>query len=179
MTCSKPYRRGQAGLAALVMFLGLAALTGCKDQDAEDGRQTPSGFAVPRFISLKYAEVNARSGPSERNRILWTYRANNLPLLVIAETTEWRKVCDPEGGIAWIHRRGTDGVRTVVSTTADAVPIHKKPDDASETVAWLRPRAIAFMDKEKEGWLRIHADGAKGWLRESSVWGTRKNVKCH
>jgi SH3-like domain-containing protein len=162
-----------------MLFLSFAAFTGCKDSDDEGGRPTPSGFAVPRYISLKYSEINARSGPTERNRILWTYRAVHLPLLVIAETSEWRKVCDPEGGVAWIHRRGTDGVRTVVSNASEAVAVHKNPDEASPTVALLRPRSIAFMDKEKNGWLLVHADGEKGWIMESSVWGTQKDIKCH
>ena len=30
---------------------------------AEGPKVTPSGLEVPRYVSLKYAEVNARNGP--------------------------------------------------------------------------------------------------------------------
>jgi SH3-like domain-containing protein len=75
---------------------------------------------VPRYVSLKYGEVNARVGPDEAHRLLWIYKAKGLPVQVVAETREWRRICDPEGNLAWVHKRTTDGRRTAMRVQADA-----------------------------------------------------------
>ena len=98
----------------LLAAFGLCAAT----QGAE--RQTPSGMAVPRYVSLKFDKVNARSGPGDDHKLLFVYKVRGLPLQVIAETSEWRRVCDPEGTLAWVHKRVTDGRRTTMNTTAAA-----------------------------------------------------------
>ena len=82
-------------------------------QTMPDGRPTPSGQPVPRWLSLKSSEVHARFGPGLDHRILWEYRVSGLPVQVIAETTEWRKICDPEGAVAWVHRSVVSSRRSV------------------------------------------------------------------
>ena len=61
-------------------------------------RQTPSGLPVPRYVTLKFDQVNARAGPGDDYPARWVYRVPDLPVQVVAETADWRKVCDPEGG---------------------------------------------------------------------------------
>jgi SH3-like domain-containing protein len=77
-------------------------------------RQTPSGLPVPRYVTLKFDKVNARAGPGDDYPARWVYRVPDLPVQVVAETAEWRKVCDPEGQSAWVHKRTTDGRRSVI-----------------------------------------------------------------
>ena len=69
-------------------------------------RQTPSGLPVPRYVSLKFDVVNARSAPGDDSRLLWIYRAKGLPVQVVAETPEWRRICDPEGGLLVFEIKG-------------------------------------------------------------------------
>ena len=78
-------------------------------------KTTPSGLPVPRYVTLKFGKVNARSGPGDDHRLIWVYQAKGLPVQVVAETAEWRKVCDPEGHTAWVHKRVTDGRRNVIN----------------------------------------------------------------
>jgi SH3-like domain-containing protein len=148
----------------------------CAAQAAE--RQTPSGFEVPRYVTLKFAKVNARSGPGDDHKLLFVYRMRGLPLQVIAETSEWRRVCDPEGQVAWVHRRVTEGRRAVINTTKRPAPILHSPKPGSETVALLNVRAMAELDQCKKGWCRIKVGGAKGWVREGSLWGTAPLPQC-
>ena len=49
---------------------------------------------MPRYVSLKFGEVNGRQGPSEDDKLLWTYHAKGLPVQIIAETAEWRRIID-------------------------------------------------------------------------------------
>ncbi len=141
-------------------------------------RQTPSGYEVPRYITLKFAKVNARAGPGDDHKLLFVYRKRGLPLQVIAETSEWRRVCDQDGQVAWIHKRVTDGRRAVINTSRSPAPLLASPKAGSETAALLNVRAMAELDQCKKGWCRINTDGAKGWVREGSLWGTATRPQC-
>ena len=112
--------RRRIALVGAVLGLGVMASAGAT---MPDGRPTPTGLEVPRWISLKSSHVRARQGPGLDYPILWEYRAAGLPVQVIAETTEWRKICDPDGAVAWIHRTVSSGRRYVFNTTAEEVPI--------------------------------------------------------
>ena len=141
-------------------------------------RPTPSGYPVPRYVTLKFSEVNARAGPGDDHRLLWVYRTRGLPVQVVAETADWRRVCDPEGGKAWVHKRVTDGRRAVLNLEAKRAPLYRKPQAGAATVAFLAPRAMADLDRCEKGWCRIKAPGAAGWMREGAIWGTAEAPQC-
>jgi SH3-like domain-containing protein len=160
----------------LLLTVGMA-LAGC-GASKKDGRVTPSGYPVPRYLSLKFGEVNARAGPSEDSPLRFVYRAKGLPLQVVAETTEWRRVCDPEGNLVWVHKRGVDGVRTVMRTRPEPLALLAEPKAGARTVAFLKAKAIASYVDEKDGWVRISADGASGWAPVDAIWGTAPAQQC-
>lgn len=142
-------------------------------------RPTPSGLPVPRYVILKFDRVNARSGPGDDHRLLWVYAVRNLPVQVVAETAEWRRVCDPEGGLAWVHRRTTDGRRMVMNTQARPVPIlrsEEKPD--AKPRAYLNPRALATLVQCQGDLCRIKVEGVSGWAKASDLWGVAPARQC-
>jgi SH3-like domain-containing protein len=145
---------------------------------AEGPKITPSGLDVPRYVSLKYAEVNARNGPDEAHQLLWIYHAKGLPVQVIAETREWRRICDPEGGVAWVHKRTTDGRRSAMRVQPTNAPLLSAPKTGAKISAYLKGRSIASLDKCEKGWCRLRADGSSGWARESDIWGADPAVQC-
>ena len=155
-------------------------LAGCgegSETDAETLR-SPSGLPVPRWVSLKFDEVNARAGPGDDHRLLWTYRAKGLPVQVINETREWRQVCDPSGGEAWIHKRTTDGRRTVLARGKAEVPLRSGPRDSAGQEAVLAGGAVASLDRCKDGWCRVEAEDVKGWAPETALWGVAEGFAC-
>ena len=162
-------------LGAVAIGLGLMAGAGAT---MPDGRPTPTGLDVPRWVTLKSSRVRARQGPGLDYRILWEYRAAGLPVQVIAETREWRKVCDPEGSIAWIHRTVASGRRTVFNATAVEVPVHTGRSDESPLRARLSARAIVPLDECESGWCRIRARKLRGWVRAGAVFGTEGHPLC-
>ena len=141
-------------------------------------RVTPSGYPVPRYVSLKYGKVNARAGPSEDHRLLWVYRAKGLPLQIIAETTDWRRVCDPQGQAAWVHKRGVDGALTAMRVKPEPLPLRSRPDSAARIQAFLRPQSIASLDRCDKGWCRLKAGGASGWTPRTEIWGALPTAQC-
>ncbi len=139
---------------------------------------TPSGLPVPRYVSTKFREVNARGGPGDDHRMLWTYHAKGLPLQVVAETDEWRRVCDPDRSLSWVHKRTVAESRTVMRTAARDLPLHKRPSDAAPASAVLASRSVARLDRCDRGWCRISADRVSGWVRAGEVWGTEPEAQC-
>ena len=98
---------------------------------------------------------------------------------LIAETLEWRRVCDPEGATAWVHKRVTDGRRTVMNTKAAPALLLRRPRPDSKPAAYLNPKALATLDRCGKGWCKVSADRAAGWIREGELWGTSEAIQCH
>jgi len=155
----------------------LAALTVGGPAAAAD-RPTPSGLPVPRWVTLKFDKVNARKGPGDDHRLLWVYRARGLPVQVVAETAEWRRVCDPDGGLAWVHKRTTDGRRALMNVKPQPVALRRKPKPTAKVSAYLNSRALAALVRCDKGWCRVRAEGASGWVREGELWGAATRPQC-
>lgn len=166
----------RTGRAAAVLALILAA--GFLGGWAPAERQTPSGYPVPRYVTLKFAKVNARAGPGEDHRLRFVYRKRGLPVQVVAETSDWRRVCDPEGHVTWVHKRVTDGRRNVINMGARPAPLFRAPKEATETAAYLNVRALAALVRCDKGWCKVKAGGATGWVREGVLWGTAEAPQC-
>jgi SH3-like domain-containing protein len=172
-------RRGKAAKRAGILAAALALLAAPSVAADKADRPTQSGLPVPRYVSLKFDTVNARSAPGDDARLLWVYHARGLPVQVVAETTDWRRICDPERGLAWVHRRTTDGRRMAMRLKPGPLAMHAKADASSRTVAYLAHRALAELDRcNKDGWCKLKAGHASGWVPASEVWGTAEQPQC-
>lgn len=164
----------------LSTFMGLSAaavLCGASNT-MPDGRPTPTGLEVPRWISLKSSEVRARSGPGLDYRILWEYRAAGLPVQVIAETRHWRKICDPDGSVAWIHRSVASGRRHVFNATPREIAIRASKSETAAVRARLQPRSLVAIDDCEDGWCEVRARKLRGWVAQGAVFGTQGRALC-
>ena len=116
-------------LGALAFSLAACGDHGSEGKDCPPAARTStiSGFCVPRYVSLKRDTVFARKGPGTDYPALWIYRARGMPVQVVGETLDWRRVCDPDGGAVWIHRSMVDGRRTVRILGVTPAPLLRKP----------------------------------------------------
>lgn len=165
-------------LLVLVAFGACAALSSAA-QTMPDGRPTPSGQPVPRWLSLKSDKVRARFGPGLDYRILWVYQVSGLPVQVVAETREWRKICDVNGSVAWVHRSVVSSRRYVMNTSGRETPIHARRSTASPVRARLSPRAIISIDDCEEGWCEVRGRRMRGWVEQSAVFGAQTDLLCN
>jgi len=169
-----------APVKAAGLLTGLAAcllLVGC-DRKGEAECDTPSRLPVPRFVALEYNTINARNGPGEDHRILWTWRAKGMPVEVIAETASWRRVRGPDGAAAWVHKRGLDGSLMVMRVKPAAVALLAEPKAGAKVTAWLRPNAVATLEKSEGDWRKVKASGRSGWVQAGEVWGAGAPTPC-
>jgi len=165
--------------AGLVLLVGFAATAGAAAATVPPkARVTPSGLPVPRYVTLKFDPVNARAGPGDDHRLLWVFHARGLPVQVVAETDEWRRVCDPDGGLSWVHKRTTDGRRSVMRTQPGPATIRAKPRDGAAVLAYLAPRALAELDRCDKDWCRVRVGRTSGWALAADLWGAAEAPQC-
>ena len=131
---------------------------------------TPSGLPVPRFLSLKYGETNCRIGPSPAHPVRYVFRREGAPVMVVAESVDhWRKIRDAAGDECWAHKV-TLRAQTHVQTLRETA-LRRKPSRNASAAAQLGPGVLARIDARKDGWLKVSAGGADGWVRADEVWG--------
>lgn len=133
-----------------------------------------TNLPLPRFVSLKASEANARRGPSLSHRIDWVYKKRHMPLEIYGEYENWRRVRDAEGMGGWIHYSLLSGVRTVLIKT-EIQDIYMRPDPASMVVARFGRDVVADLDECLPEWCRIKAQGHKGWAPKAALWGVYPN----
>lgn len=158
-------------LALLLTFLvGVSALGAAPFDAAPSGPAwAQSGLALPRFVSLRSAEVNLRTGPGPTYPIEWVYVRRNMPVEVIAEFDNWRKIRDWQGTVGWVHQNLLSGERFVRITDAERVLLSRAEDGTP--VARLMPGVIARVLRCGPEWCELEAGGYRGWLPRQAFWG--------
>ena len=135
--------------------------------------RTPSGFAVPRFVSLKLGKVNARTGPSLDHSIAYQYQRRGLPLVVVAETEMWRKVRDVSGDEAWVRKPALSGKRRAI--TLDETTVFAKADRDARAVARVERGAVVELGECGVRFCRVETPGGlKGHAERYQLWGAQR-----
>jgi SH3-like domain-containing protein len=132
--------------------------------------QSAAGDKLPRFASLRSDEVNLRVGPGENYPIEWVFKRKDLPVEIVEEFQNWRKIQDWQGTKGWVLDRMVTGKREVI--VAGAVrALYRGPDPDSPIVARAEPGVVARLIEFRGPWCRIEAGGIIGWVPRSAVWG--------
>lgn len=135
-----------------------------------------SGLPLPRFVSLKSAKVNSRIGPGVTYAVDWRYLKSGLPMEIIQEFDNWRKVRDSDGAEGWINQALLSGRRTAMVTPwqkgkKKQVNLLEGPDARAATVAIIDPGVIGQIETCDGEWCEMNFDGHTGWIAQSLLWG--------
>jgi len=162
-----------AGLAILPTGASIRASEAAPTQEVTLG---PSGLPLPRFVSLKSGRVNSRIGPGLSYGVDWLYMKPGLPMEIIQEYDNWRRVRDADGSEGWINQSLLSGKRTAITAPwqrgKDAkINLLAKPESEARTVAILDPGVVGKIKSCNGDWCEMTFEGVTGWLRQSQVWG--------
>jgi SH3-like domain-containing protein len=168
-------------------LLVLAALQPQDAQGAEGVPDTPSGTAlgasglpVPRFVSLKPARVNLRIGPGRDYPVSWLFMKAGLPVEIIQEYDNWRRIRDADGTEGWVYQSLLSGKRTAITAPwrkkdkGDGDKMVAMRREASETAgvaAEIEPGVMGTVRECTGQWCRMDAGGVRGWIKQSDLWG--------
>ncbi len=159
-------------LLALLIFLVARPVWA----EPEPSILNPSGLPIPRFVSLKFDEINLRVGPGKRYPIKWVYHRKNMPVQIVEEFAHWRKIRDFEGTSGWVHKGAVDGARTAMVVTK-LQNLYAKPDATSATVLKAQPLVIGKLLECAPDWCQVEISERKGWILKTDIWGvTREEV---
>jgi SH3-like domain-containing protein len=139
-----------------------------KATNAEDGFGE-SGLPIPRFVSLKSGEVNARTGPGDSYPIRWVYQRKNLPVEVTAEFKLWRRIRDFDGEQSWVHQALLSN-RRYAAIKSDAT-VNSEYNDEGISVARMKRGVQVELLECKADYCRVEYGHIEGWLKKKYLWG--------
>jgi SH3-like domain-containing protein len=133
-----------------------------------------SGLPIPRFVSLKAEKVNVRRGPSSDHPVAWVFQRKGMPVEIIAEFENWRRIRDSDGQEGWILQNMLAGKRTAVVAPwrqGEAMPLHRSANADSALVARVGAGVVADVETCSGDWCEITAQGYDGWIEQTMLWG--------
>ena len=154
----------------LIGFLVLAMPATAATPGTASARGSVTSLPLPRYVSLKVAEGNARRGPSLSHRIDWVFVRRDMPLEITGEYEHWRRVRDRDGAGGWVHYSLLSGVRTAIVTEPMA-ELRLAPEAGAPVVARAEAGVVARLGACERDWCRIAADGRRGWIEKARLWG--------
>lgn len=137
---------------------------------ADDRVGSVTGFPIPRYVSIKASEANARRGPSRSHRIDWVFQRRNMPVMVVAEHGHWRRVVDRDGAGGWVHYTLLSGERTAI-VEVDRLSLHQRPDRTSMVRAEAEEGVIGTLRECRADWCEMEVGGYRGWVEARAIWG--------
>jgi SH3-like domain-containing protein len=171
------------GLLGLAVALGVASAPGQAsilsrfwDRELRTVQAADAPLPVPRFVSLRSDKVNVRAGPGVRYPIEWVFERKGMPVEVVAEYENFRKVRDIEGTEGWVHMNLLSSRRGIIITGVVRT-IRREPHDDSPAVARAEPDVIGLLLECQGDWCRVDLSGFRGWLKRTEFWGVFPDEK--
>ncbi|MEO0542269.1 MAG: SH3 domain-containing protein [Pseudomonadota bacterium] len=148
-----------------------------------------SNLPLPRFVSLKAERVNMRVGPGKAYAVVWRFEKAGLPLEVIQEFDNWRRVRDVTGDTGWIHKSLLTGRRAGIATpwramannngsnaSQGSVGLYDKPAREATRIALLKPGVIGRLPSCDGIWCEMEVEAPngrtiKGYVSQTDLWG--------
>ncbi len=163
------------------LFFGLASPG--HSQGLEEGATAKLGkrnsLPVPRFVSLKSNKVNVRKGPSADQAIVWVFNRAGLPVEIIAESENWRRVRDSEGADGWVFHSLLSGRRTVLiapwSKGKESVPLYNRRSAQSGASAKLESNVLGNVLSCDGEWCELSIDDVSGYVQQDKLWGVYRD----
>jgi SH3-like domain-containing protein len=165
-------------VAALGLLLGAADEGSAANDDVTQeagGGSNKAALPVPRFVSLKSDKVNVRRGPSTDQAIVWVFSRAGLPVEVIAESENWRRVRDSEGADGWVFHSLLSARRTALvapwTKGEGSVPLYDSKSTSARAVAALQAGVLGNVLSCDGEWCNVSVEDYSGYVQQEKLWG--------
>jgi len=136
-----------------------------------------TGWKLPRFVSLKSDEVNLRVGPGIKYPIVVKYTVKNLPVEIIEENNDWRKIKDIEGNEGWILEALLQGDKFGIINQSynESAKIYSHP--RGNIIGKIGKNNVVKVNSCLSDWCKIKYAKYSGWINKENLWGVYENEK--
>ncbi len=155
----------------LIIFL-LFSLSAPAFSKADEEAKLP----IPRFVSLRSNEANIRTGPGVRYPIKWVIVKEDMPVEIIAEYEDWRKIRDVTQDEGWIHKAMVKGTRTGL-VKADRKKIFEENNDKSKVVAIANKGTLLTVDNCDGFFCEVKTEKVDGFIHQENLYGVKEGEK--
>ncbi|MGE4314408.1 MAG: SH3 domain-containing protein [Pseudobdellovibrionaceae bacterium] len=125
-----------------------------------------------RFASLRKSETYLRYGPSTDHQVKWIYHVKGLPVKIIAEFEQWRKIEDPDGETGWVHvALLTSKPTAIIKSDAPYVILYEDEDPLENPTLRLEPGVIVDVEECRDEVCHVSVAGYDGFLQKKLLWG--------
>ena len=134
----------------------------------------PSGLALPRFVSLKTGRVNVRRGPSTTHQVIWVFARKGLPVEIIAEFGNWRRIRDSDGEEGWVFHSLLVGERTALIAPwrkGERITLADGASDTANAAFVVEAGVLGQVGGCDGSWCRFTTAGFTGWVEQELLWG--------
>lgn len=160
------------------LTLGLVTVLLPIESLAQSATKGASGLPLPRFVSMKAKRVNMRVGPGQTFKVAWLYTRAGIPMEIIQEYDNWRRVRDLDGTEGWVFHSLLSGERSAVAApwmrgkeAASHINVYKKATQNSAVAAKLEPGVVTKIEQCTGDWCEIKVANISGWISQSELWG--------
>jgi SH3-like domain-containing protein len=110
-----------------------------------------------------------RTGPGFHYPVIWIYTCKNLPLKVIEEFENWKKVCDIKEDRGWIKSNLLSN-RRYAMIKEDTYGYQKQNMDSKITMK-IDEYVIMGIEKCSEKWCLLSSSKHKAWVQKEYIYG--------
>ena len=121
------------------------------------------------FLMLKNSKVNVRIGPGFDYPIKFIYKKKYLPVKIIDNKENFRKIIDHKKNSGWIHISQLKKINSIL-VLSDRI-LFKKPTYNSKPLANIKSGRLFVLEKCKKNWCQVSSQGYSGWITVENVWG--------
>jgi SH3-like domain-containing protein len=168
-----PVTMSGAGLRIVPVIL--CCLWGAATSNAYGKSDNVNKPMLPRFASLKQQKTNVRVGPGTQYPIRWIYQRQGLPVEIIAQFGNWRRIRGSDSSGGWVHAALLSARRTALAAPWSAISLNlrARPSEQAAVIARLQPRVLVRVKRCDRTWCAVNVAGQdlSGYVRQVKLWG--------
>ncbi|MEL0116823.1 MAG: SH3 domain-containing protein [Pelagibacteraceae bacterium] len=122
------------------------------------------------FLTLRNNTTNLRQGPSFDYPIKIFYKKKYLPVLIIDNSDNFRKIKDHENNTGWIHVSQLSKKKAAIVISEKSI-LFKNDTIYSNPLAVLAQGRLCIVLKCNDEWCKVKTDKFSGWTKKDNLWG--------
>ncbi|WP_338846425.1 SH3 domain-containing protein [Massilia sp. W12] len=134
-------------------------------------------LAAPVALAADFKSIGAQPAvlydtPSAKGKKLFV-APRGMPVEVVMEYGEWRKVRDASGSLAWLEAKALSPKRMLVAQS-NGVKVRAAAEEGAFIAFTVDKGVLLEMADGQSGnaWLKVrHRDGQAGFVKAGEVWG--------